>query len=84
MDGYILTHVFEPVTTFDQAAVDAFLPAFDPLHYLSPERPMTFGPIADETNSLEFHFLIQQAIDNARVVSEVALDFRCLRSLPAG
>ncbi len=77
MDGYILTHVFEPVTTFDQAAVDAFLPPFDPLHYLSPERPMTFGPIADETNSLEFHFLIQQAIDNAReVISEVALDFQ--------
>ncbi|OGO32805.1 MAG: hypothetical protein A2Z16_03760 [Chloroflexi bacterium RBG_16_54_18] len=77
MDGYILTHVFEPVTIFDQAAVDAFLPAFDPLHYLSPQRPMTFGPIADETNSLEFHFLIQQAIDNARgVISEVALDFQ--------
>lgn len=77
MDGYILTHVFEPVTTFDQQAVDAFLPAYDPLHYLTPERPMTFGPIADETNSLEFHFLIQEAMHSARkVIPEVAAAYK--------
>jgi len=72
MDGYILTHVFEPVTTYSQAAIDAFLPGYEPIHYLTPERPMTFGPIADETNSLEFHFLIQEAMQNAKTVVEDA------------
>lgn len=73
MDGYILTHVFEPVTIFEQQAVDGFLPAYDPLDFLTPERPMTFGPIADETNSLEFHYLIQEAMKSARkVIPEVA------------
>jgi pyruvate ferredoxin oxidoreductase alpha subunit len=77
IDGYILTHVFEPVTTFDQGAVDAFLPAYDPIHYLTPERPMTFGPIGDETNSLEFHYLVQEAMQNAKgVIEEVAQEYR--------
>src|SRR5512136_352864 len=76
MDGYILTHVFEPVTTFDQAAIDAFLPGYEPIHYLAPERPMTFGPIADETNALEFHYLIQEAMQNAKkVVEAVAQEY---------
>lgn len=76
MDGYILTHVFEPVTIFDQAAIDNFLPPYKPLHYLSPERPTTFGPIADETNALEFHYLVQEAMQNAKkVIEEVAQEY---------
>ena len=77
VDGYILTHVFEPVTTFDQAAIDAFLPGYEPIHYLATERPMTFGSIADETNSLEFHYLIQEAMQNAkRVIEAVAQEYK--------
>ena len=76
MDGYILTHVFETVTTYDQTAIDNFLPAYDPLHYLSPERPMTFGTIADENNALEFHYLLQEAMQNAKkVIEEVAQNY---------
>jgi pyruvate ferredoxin oxidoreductase alpha subunit len=79
VDGYILTHVFEPVTIFDQAAIDAFLPDYEPIHYLSPEHPVTFGPIADETNSLEFHYLTQEAMHNAkRVIEEVAQEYKTM------
>jgi pyruvate ferredoxin oxidoreductase alpha subunit len=70
VDGYTLTHVYEPVTTFGQAAIEAFLPSYDPIHYLTPDRPMTFGGIADETNALEFHYLIQEAMQNAKKVIE--------------
>jgi pyruvate ferredoxin oxidoreductase alpha subunit len=77
VDGYVLTHVFEPVTTFSQDAIDAFLPGYDPVHYLSPERPMTFGSCADETSALEFHYLVQEATHNAKhVIEEVAQDYR--------
>lgn len=74
LDGYILTHVFEPVTIFDQAAIDAFLPAYNPIHYLTPENPMTFGSIADETNALEFHYMLQDAMQNAKSVIESVAD----------
>ncbi len=77
VDGYILTHVFEPITTFDQAAIDAFLPAYEPAHCLDPVRPATFGTIADETNALEFHYLVHQATQQAKIcIEQVAQDYR--------
>ncbi len=77
LDGYTLTHVFEPVTTFDQSAIDAFLPAYDPLDYLTNERPMTFGAIADDTNALEFRYLLHDAVLNAKhVVEKVAQEYK--------
>jgi pyruvate ferredoxin oxidoreductase alpha subunit len=61
VDGFILTHVFEPVRIFDQASVDAFLPPYEPLHYLTPEKPMVFGSISDDANTSEFRYMTQQA-----------------------
>jgi pyruvate ferredoxin oxidoreductase alpha subunit len=61
VDGFVLTHVFEPVEIFDQPAVDAFLPPYEPVHYLSPDRPMVFGSFTDETNTLEARYITQQA-----------------------
>src|SRR5512135_3070330 len=57
VDGFVLTHVYEPVKIFDQAAIDAFLPPYEPLHYLTPEKPMIFGPISDDTNTPEFRYM---------------------------
>jgi pyruvate ferredoxin oxidoreductase alpha subunit len=38
---------------------------------------MTFGGIADETNSLEFHYLIQEAMQNAKgVIQAVAQEYK--------
>ncbi len=51
VDGYILTHVYEPVQHLRQEAVDDFLPPYEPLHYLTPERPMIFGSISDDTTT---------------------------------
>jgi pyruvate ferredoxin oxidoreductase alpha subunit len=61
MDGFVLTHVFEPVKTFNQEDVDAFLPAYEPIHYLTPEKPMVFGSGTDEANTMEFHYMGHQA-----------------------
>jgi pyruvate ferredoxin oxidoreductase alpha subunit len=77
VDGYVLTHAFEPITTFDQASVDAFLPPYKPLHFLDPTHPGTFGTIADETNSLEFHYMLQQATERAKkCIDQVAQDYK--------
>jgi pyruvate ferredoxin oxidoreductase alpha subunit len=66
MDGFVLTHVYEPVRTFDQADIDAFLPPFEPVHYLTPEKPMVFGSGTDDTNTMEFHYMNHQAVLRAR------------------
>lgn len=66
MDGFVLTHVFEPVKTFDQADVDAFLPPYEPVHYLDPDKPMVFGSYTDDVNTLEFYYLTQQAVLRAK------------------
>jgi pyruvate ferredoxin oxidoreductase alpha subunit len=66
VDGFVLTHVYEPVKTFDQADVDAFLPPFVPVHYMTPEKPMVFGSGTDDLNTIEFHYMNHQATMRAK------------------
>ena len=66
VDGFVLTHVYEPVRTFDQADVDAFLPPFVPVHYVTPEKPMVFGSGTDDKDTLEFHYMNHQAVMRAK------------------
>jgi len=66
MDGFSLTHVYEPLETFDQADVDAFLPPYEPVHYVTPDTPMVFGSGTDELNTMEFHYINHQASLRAR------------------
>jgi len=43
MDGFVLTHAFERVDVPSQAAVDAFLPPFEPRQELDPADPVSIG-----------------------------------------
>jgi len=43
LDGFILTHVIEPIEILDQEIVDLYLPQYQPLHRLHPDRPVTIG-----------------------------------------
>lgn len=79
VDGYTLTHVSEPVMTFDQASVDAFLPPYKPLYYLTPDNPMTFGAWSDETNNLEFRYMHHQAMLQSKArIEAVAQEYRAM------
>ena len=76
VDGFVLTHVYEPVKTFDQADVDAFLPPYEPIHYVTPEKPMVFGSGTDDLNTMEFHYMNHQAVLRARdKIEAVAREF---------
>jgi len=76
VDGFVLTHVYEPVKTFDQGDVDAFLPSYEPIHYLTPEKPMVFGSGTDDVNTMEFHYMNHQAVLRARdKIEAVAREF---------
>lgn len=54
MDGFFLTHTFEPVDMPDQAVVDQFLPTFQFARTLDPKHPMTLGGGSEPENYLEF------------------------------
>jgi pyruvate ferredoxin oxidoreductase alpha subunit len=46
MDGFILSHVIEPIELIAQEKIDAFLPPYEALYKLHPDRPVTMGAFA--------------------------------------
>jgi pyruvate ferredoxin oxidoreductase alpha subunit len=56
MDGFILTHVYEPVELLDKDLAREFLPPYRPEHILDPKHPMTFGAFADPSTYTEFRY----------------------------
>ncbi|MGC9514586.1 pyruvate synthase subunit PorA [Methanocrinis sp.] len=76
MDGFILTHVYEPVDFLDEEMVREFLPPFEPEYVLDPENPKTFGAFADPSWFTEFKYLQYQAMERARKkITEVSREF---------
>jgi len=77
MDGFILTHTYEPVDVPTQTEVDAFLPPYDPLFKLDPNDPYTLGAFAGPEMYEEMRYEIQRdALASKAVVKEVAKDFQ--------
>lgn len=46
MDGFILSHVIEPIEMIEQERIDQFLPPYQPLYRLHPDHPVTMGAFA--------------------------------------
>lgn len=65
MDGFILSHVYEPVVLLEQELTDEFLPPFQPDNILDPADPKTFGAFAAPDTYEEFRFLQEQAMQKA-------------------
>jgi len=65
MDGFILSHVYEPVILLEQELTDNFLPTFQPENILDPEDPKTFGAFAAPDTYEEFRYLQEQAMQKA-------------------
>jgi pyruvate ferredoxin oxidoreductase alpha subunit len=65
MDGFILSHVYEPVVLLEQELTDSFLPAFQPENILDPQDPKTFGAFAAPDTYEEFRYLQEQAMQKA-------------------
>jgi pyruvate ferredoxin oxidoreductase alpha subunit len=76
MDGYTLTHTYEPVELLDQELVDDFLPRYEPIDFLTVYDPKSFGMFADPNYYTEFRYQNQKALENAKtVISEVSKAF---------
>ncbi|MBS4023179.1 MAG: pyruvate ferredoxin oxidoreductase [Dethiobacter sp.] len=65
MDGWILTHLYEPVKLEEQELIDKFLPSYKPKYMLDSKAPLTYGSYADDEVS-EFRFMMHFAQEKAK------------------
>lgn len=76
LDGYTLTHMYEPIQIEEEKKVHNFLPDFKPRHILDPKNPKTFGPIGFPNVFMEFKHQQQEAMHSAiDVIKEVNGEF---------
>jgi len=76
MDGFILTHAFEPVDVPEQKEVDDFLPAFKPRHIVDPRWPRGIGLFADPRFYLETRYILHRALEKSEeTIKEVSAEF---------
>ena len=57
MDGFVLTHAFEPLEVPDQEVVDSFLGPFRPRQVLDPDDPVSIGAMVGPEAFTEVRYL---------------------------
>jgi pyruvate ferredoxin oxidoreductase alpha subunit len=76
LDGFSLSHVIEPIEFPSQEEVDKFLPAYNPLYTLHPDKPVTMGAYAMPELYTEAKYAQEMAIVNSRpVIAQVMEEF---------
>jgi pyruvate ferredoxin oxidoreductase alpha subunit len=76
MDGFILTHAFEPVDIPEQKEVDDFLPTFKPRHIVDPRWPRGIGLFADPRFYMETRYILHRALEKSEeTIKEVSSEF---------
>ncbi len=74
IDGFMLTHMIEPIEFPEQGDVDAFLPPFAPQLVLDPAKPVTIGPVGVPEVYTEAKVQCEQALFGAKPVVKEVLD----------
>ena len=77
IDGYILSHGYEPVEFPNQELVDKFLPPYNPPYKLDINSPLTLGSLIGPEYYLETRYAIQETMNNEvkRKILDVAEEF---------
>ncbi|MGB6012506.1 MAG: transketolase C-terminal domain-containing protein, partial [Desulfobacterales bacterium] len=76
MDGFILTHAYEPVDIPEPKQVDDFLPPFLPKNIVDPRSPKGIGLFADPRFYLETRYILHRAMEKSEeTIKEVSADF---------
>ena len=85
MDGFILTHAFERVDLPEQAAVDRFLPPYEPRQVLDPREPVSIGAMVGPEAFTEVRYLAhEKQLQALRCLPRIADEFREVFGRPAG
>jgi len=76
LDGFTLSHVYEPVDIPEKKDVDKFLPKYNPLFKLDPEKPVTMGPIGFPNTYMDFRKETHEAMLNSiEIIKSANNDF---------
>ena len=76
MDGFILTHAFEPVDIPEQKQVDDFLPPQRPRPIVDPRWPRGLGLTADPRFYMETRYILHRALEKSEeTIKEVSEEF---------
>ncbi len=76
LDGFSLSHVIEPIELPAQEDVDKFLPPYNPLYTLHPDKPVTMGAYGMPEIYTEAKYAQEMAIVQSKeVVIEVMDEF---------
>jgi len=85
MDGFILTHAVEGIDVPEQAAVDAFLPPFEPRQMLDPDDPVSIGAMVGPEAFEEVRYLAHlRQLEALDLIPTVAADFAGEFGRPSG
>lgn len=77
MDGYVLSHMNEPVNLLKQNQVDKFIGKYDPYVTLDPKKPVSIGVISFPDTYMEFKQAQQEAILNSKkIISDINSSFK--------
>lgn len=79
LDGFYLSHTYEPVDVPDVDLVDQYLPSYSPLFRLDPDQPKSSGGATTGLQYTHFRYDGHQAMQRARAVARQAMaDFESL------
>lgn len=74
LDGFILSHMIEPIIFPEQEEVDKFLPDYEPQMTLDPANPVTMGPVGMPEVYMEAKVQAEEALLGSKVVVKEVLD----------
>jgi pyruvate ferredoxin oxidoreductase alpha subunit len=76
MDGFVLTHAYEPVDLPTAEQVDAFLPPFEPRQLLDPAAPVTIGAMVGPEAFAEVKYLMHaKQMEVLDALPEISAEF---------
>lgn len=76
LDGYILTHTYEPVYVLPDEVIRSFVPRVDPPYKLHPDNPIAVGTLGPPEYYYEIKYQQIKAMeDSLRVIKKVANEY---------
>ena len=85
MDGFILTHSYGQLYIPEQAAVDSFLPPFQPRQVLDPAAPLSMGAMVGPEAFTEVRFLAHHKQREAlELIPQQAAEFQSIFNRDSG
>ena len=76
LDGFILTHAFDPIDFPEQAEVDKYLPKYVPMEKLDVKNPLSFGLMGGPDRYLETRYAMAETMISCQpIIRKAAQDF---------